>query len=47
MELTQQVREYAAKKGVEDTDALQVGMEEKSAEYRRERELYVRSHSED
>jgi phosphomethylpyrimidine synthase len=47
MELTQQVREYAAKKGVGDTDALQMGMEEKSTEFRRERELYVRSHSED
>ena len=47
MELTQQVREYAAKKGVGDMDALQAGMEEKSTEFRRERELYVRSHSED
>ena len=47
MELTQQVREYAAKKGIGDTDALQIGMEEKSTEFRRERELYVHSHSED
>ena len=41
MELTQQVREYAAGQGVGETDALRVGMEEKSAEFRKERELYV------
>jgi phosphomethylpyrimidine synthase len=43
MELTQQVREYAAGKGVEDTEALRVGMREKSAEFREEREIYVKA----
>ena len=43
MELTQQVRDYAAGKGIPDTAALTVGMHEKSAEFRQERELYVRS----
>ena len=43
MELTQQVRDYAAGKGIRDTAALTVGMHEKSAEFRQERELYVRS----
>ncbi|MDA1094860.1 MAG: phosphomethylpyrimidine synthase ThiC [Acidobacteria bacterium] len=47
MELTQQVRDYAAGQGVGATDALRVGMEEKSAEFRRERELYVSAVSED
>ena len=41
MELTQQVRDYAAGLGVADGDALAVGMREKSAEFRREREIYV------
>ncbi len=43
MELTQQVREYAADKGVDDGEALSVGMSEKSEEFRKEREIYVRS----
>ena len=46
MELTQQVRDYAARQGVGPTDALRVGMEEKSAEFRKERELYVSAVSE-
>ena len=43
MELTQQVRDYAAGNGIGETEALSVGMQEKSAEFRRERELYVRT----
>ena len=42
MELTQQVRDYAASKGVGEAEAVSVGMREKSAEYRQEREIYVR-----
>jgi len=41
MELTQQVRDYAAGKGVGETEALRVGMQDKSAEFRRKREIYV------
>ncbi|HWF83833.1 MAG TPA: phosphomethylpyrimidine synthase ThiC [Vicinamibacterales bacterium] len=41
MELTQQVRDYAAAKGVEETAAAVAGMEEKSLEFRRRTELYV------
>ena len=47
MELTQQVRDYAAGKGVAEVDALRIGMQEKSAEFRHEREMYVRSSAED
>ena len=43
MELTQQVREYAAGKGVNEDEALVAGMREKSEEFRREQEIYVRS----
>jgi phosphomethylpyrimidine synthase len=41
MELTQQVRDYAAGQGIEVTDAFGAGMQEKSAEFRQEREVYV------
>src|SRR5262249_55643635 len=41
MELTQQVRDYAKAKGVEDRLATSVGMQEKSLEFRRRSELYV------
>ena len=47
MELTQQVRDYAASKGVGDTEAVSVGMREKSAEFRQEREIYVRRAAEE
>ena len=47
MELTQQVRDYAAGQGVGETDALRVGMEGKSAEFRKERELYVTASTEE
>src|SRR6266581_3328132 len=41
MELTQQVREYAAQKGIEEGAAVAAGMEEKSVEFRRTKEIYV------
>ncbi len=43
MELTQQVREYAAGKGIDASEAIGAGMREKSAEFRQEREVYVRA----
>ena len=42
MELTQQVRDYAAAKGLDDGEALSAGMQDKSKEFRREREIYVK-----
>jgi len=47
MELTQQVRDYAAGQGVSETEAMRVGMEEKSAEFRQERKLYVTAAAEE
>ena len=47
MELTQQVRDYAADKGVGEAEAVSVGMREKSAEFRQEREIYVRRAAEE
>jgi phosphomethylpyrimidine synthase len=41
MEITQQVREYAARQGISDQDALEAGMQEKAAEFERQGELYV------
>ena len=41
MELTQQVRDYAARQGIADTDALQAGMVEKSEEFLKKKEIYV------
>jgi len=41
MELTQQVRDYAKAHGVAEGDAVAAGMEEKSLEFRKGRELYV------
>ncbi len=43
MELTQQVRDFAAARGVSEADAFQAGMKEQSAEYLKNRELYVRA----
>ena len=43
MELTQQVREYAAARDVSEADAFKVGMDEKSTEFRKGREIYVSS----
>ena len=42
MELTQQVRDFAAARGVSVEQALELGMDERSAEFRKARELYVR-----
>jgi len=42
MELTQQVREYAEARQVTGVDALRAGMREKSAEFRKEGEIYVK-----
>jgi phosphomethylpyrimidine synthase len=42
MELTQQVRDYAAARGVEESAAVNAGMEEKSLEFRKTKELYVK-----
>jgi phosphomethylpyrimidine synthase len=41
MEMTQQVRDYAAGKGIGVDEAFGAGMQEKSAEFRQEREVYV------
>jgi phosphomethylpyrimidine synthase len=41
MELTQQVRDYANQKGIDEANALAAGMEEKALEFKRGRELYV------
>ena len=41
MELTQQVREFAKSRGVDDTNVFQTGMNEKSEEFKEQSELYV------
>jgi phosphomethylpyrimidine synthase len=41
MELTQQVRDFAAARGLNEGEVFAVGMEEKSAEFRQKREIYV------
>jgi phosphomethylpyrimidine synthase len=41
MELTQQVRDYARDRGMSDADAVQSGMQEKSEEFRKKKEIYV------
>ena len=44
MKITQDVREYAAKKGVSEQEALQKGMQEKSIEFIRDgAQLYQKS----
>jgi phosphomethylpyrimidine synthase len=40
MELTQQVRDYARTKGVDEEAALAAGLEEKALEFRRRPEIY-------
>ena len=42
MELTQQVRDYAASHNLTDLDALRTGMKEKSEEFRKAGEIYVK-----
>jgi phosphomethylpyrimidine synthase len=42
MEITQQIRDYAKEKGLEDVEAIERGMEEKAAEFKdRGAEIYV------
>ena len=41
MEITQQIRDYAAERGVDERGAVQAGLDEKSAEFRKAREIYV------
>ena len=41
MELTQQVRDYAKEHGVDANEAVRAGMEEKSVEFRKKKEIYV------
>jgi phosphomethylpyrimidine synthase len=41
MELTQQVRDYAAHQGIPEAEALRTGMREKSDEFRKKSEIYV------
>jgi phosphomethylpyrimidine synthase len=41
MEITQQVRDYAAARGLATPEAVTAGLAEKSAEFRRGREIYV------
>jgi phosphomethylpyrimidine synthase len=43
MELTQQVRDYAANHNMTDIEALKAGMREKSQEFRRAGEIYVKN----
>ena len=42
MELTQQVRDYAAAHGMTSVDALKEGMQEKSEEFKKAGEIYVK-----
>ena len=41
MELTQQLRDFAAERGVSEAEAVEAGMQEKSAEFQKQREIYV------
>ena len=41
MEITQQIRDFAAERGVGEQEAVQVGLDEKSAEFRARRAIYV------
>ena len=41
MKITQQVREYARTRGVDDAAAVSAGMEEKALEFRKAREIYI------
>jgi hypothetical protein len=43
MELTQQVREYAADHNLTTTDALREGMRQKSVEFAKAGEIYVKN----
>ena len=41
MEITQQIRDFAAERGVGAEQAVKVGLDDKSAEFRERREIYV------
>ena len=41
MELTQQLRNFASERGLSEAEAVETGMEEKSSEFRKRREIYV------
>jgi len=43
MELTQQLRDYASERGLNDVEAVETGMKEKSDEFQTQREIYVTS----
>jgi phosphomethylpyrimidine synthase len=43
MELTQQVRDYAANHNLTDVEVLKAGLREKSEEFRKSGEIYVKS----
>jgi phosphomethylpyrimidine synthase len=43
MELTQQVRDYAASHNLTSADALREGLRQKSEEFRKTGEIYVRN----
>jgi phosphomethylpyrimidine synthase len=42
MELTQQVRDYAKQKGIDESTAASLGMQEKAVEFRKTKDLYVK-----
>ena len=41
MEITQQIRDFAAERGLGEGQAVKMGLDEKSAEFRERREIYV------
>ena len=41
MELTQQLRDFSAERGISEAEVVDVGMKEKSAEFQKQREIYV------
>jgi phosphomethylpyrimidine synthase len=43
MELTQQVRDYAKDHGLAEADALEAGMHEKSEQFRKNTQIYVKT----
>jgi hypothetical protein len=44
MKITQDVRDYAAKKGLEDQAALEIGMKEKAEEFKKAgSQIYVKA----
>lgn len=47
MEITQQVRDFAAQRGLDTGEALKAGMSEKSSEFldNKDRDIYVTSES--